>query len=97
VALSLEDVRRIARLARLTLSPGEEERLREELSAILGYVEQLGELDLDGVAPMTHALAAGDAVPLRTDEPAPCLDPEEALANAPEREGTWFKVPRILE
>jgi aspartyl-tRNA(Asn)/glutamyl-tRNA(Gln) amidotransferase subunit C len=97
MALSLEDVRRIARLARLTLSPGEEARLREELSGILGYVEQLRALDLDGVEPMTHALAAGEAAPLRADEPAPCLGPEEALANAPAREGTWFKVPRILE
>ena len=97
MALSLEEVRHIARLARLTLSPGEEARLRDELSAILGYVEQLGELDLDGVPPMTHALAAGEAAPLRADEPAPCLDPEEALANAPAREGTFFKVPRILE
>jgi len=97
MTLSREDVRRIARLARLTLSPEEEARFQDQLSAILGYVEQLGELDLEGVEPMTHALAAGEAAPLRADEPRPCLDPEEALANAPAREGTWFKVPRIIE
>jgi aspartyl-tRNA(Asn)/glutamyl-tRNA(Gln) amidotransferase subunit C len=97
MALSVEDVRRIAQLARLRLSPEEEERLRGELSAILGYVEQLQALDLSGVEPMTHALAAGDAPPLRADEVRPSLDPEEALANAPAREGTWFKVPRIIE
>jgi aspartyl-tRNA(Asn)/glutamyl-tRNA(Gln) amidotransferase subunit C len=97
MTLSREDVRRIARLARLTLSPEEEERFRDQLSAILGYVEQLGELDLEGVEPMTHALAAGEAAPLRADVPARCLDPEDALANAPAREGTWFKVPRIIE
>jgi aspartyl-tRNA(Asn)/glutamyl-tRNA(Gln) amidotransferase subunit C len=97
MTLSREDVRRIARLARLTLSPEEEARFQDQLSAVLGYVEQLGELDLEGVEPMTHALAAGEAAPLRADEPRPCLDPEEALANAPAREGTWFKVPRILE
>jgi aspartyl-tRNA(Asn)/glutamyl-tRNA(Gln) amidotransferase subunit C len=97
MTLSREDVRRIARLARLTLSPEEEARFQDQLSAVLGYVEQLGELDLEGVEPMTHALASGEAAPLRVDEPRPCLDPEEALANAPAREGTWFKVPRILE
>jgi aspartyl-tRNA(Asn)/glutamyl-tRNA(Gln) amidotransferase subunit C len=96
MALSAEDVRRIARLARLRLTADEEERLRGELSAILGYVEQLQALDLEGVEAMTHA-TAGDAGALRPDELRPCLDPEVALANAPAREGTWFKVPRIIE
>jgi aspartyl-tRNA(Asn)/glutamyl-tRNA(Gln) amidotransferase subunit C len=97
MALSLEDVRRIAQLARLELSPEEAERARGELSAILGYVEQLQALDLSGVEPMTHALAQGEAAPLRADEALPCLDREEALANAPAREGGFFKVPRIIE
>ncbi len=97
MALSVEEVRRIAQLARLKLSAEEEARFAEQLSAILGYVEQLEALDVSGVEPMTHALAAGEAAPLRPDEVRPSLPPEDALANAPAREGTWFKVPRIIE
>ncbi|HUL59429.1 MAG TPA: Asp-tRNA(Asn)/Glu-tRNA(Gln) amidotransferase subunit GatC [Anaeromyxobacteraceae bacterium] len=97
MALSVEEVRRIAQLARLKLSADEEQRFAEQLSAILGYVEQLEALDVSGVEPMTHALAAGEAAPLREDAVLPCLSPEEALANAPAREATWFKVPRIIE
>jgi len=97
MALSVEEVRRIAQLARLKLSAEEERRFAEQLSAILGYVQQLEALDVSGVEPMTHALAAGEAAPLREDEVLPCLAPEEALAGAPAREGTFFKVPRIIE
>jgi aspartyl-tRNA(Asn)/glutamyl-tRNA(Gln) amidotransferase subunit C len=97
MALSLEEVRRIAQLARLKLSPDEEVRFQTQLSGILSYVEQLKELDVSGVEPMTHALAAGEAPALRPDEPHRSLAPDEALANAPAREGTWFKVPRIIE
>jgi aspartyl-tRNA(Asn)/glutamyl-tRNA(Gln) amidotransferase subunit C len=97
VALSLEEVRRIAALARLRLSPEEERTFAEQLSAILAHVEQLRELDVSAVEPMTHALAAGEAPALRADEVAPSLRPDEALANAPARDGTFFKVPRIIE
>jgi aspartyl-tRNA(Asn)/glutamyl-tRNA(Gln) amidotransferase subunit C len=97
MALSLEAVRRIATLARLRLGPEEERAFAGQLSAILDYVEQLKELDVDGVEPMTHALAGGEPVALRPDELRPGLSPEEALANAPAREGTCFKVPRIIE
>jgi aspartyl-tRNA(Asn)/glutamyl-tRNA(Gln) amidotransferase subunit C len=97
MALSLEEVRRIARLARLELAPEEEGPLAGQLSAILDYVRQLEALDVSGVEPMTHALAAGELAPMREDEVRPSLPPEEALANAPAREGTCFKVPRIIE
>jgi aspartyl-tRNA(Asn)/glutamyl-tRNA(Gln) amidotransferase subunit C len=96
MALTPQEVRRIAALARLRLSPGEEERLAGELSAILDYVRQLEELDVSGVEPMTHALAAGET-PFRDDAVVPGLAPEEALANAPARAGTCFQVPRIIE
>ena len=96
MALSTEEVRRIAALARLRLSPEEETRLAGELSAILDYVRQLEELDVSGVEPMTHALAAGET-PFRQDVVLPGLSPEEALANAPARSGTCFQVPRIIE
>jgi len=97
VSLSLDEVRRIAALARLELSPEEEQVFAGQLSAILDYVEQLKALDVSGVEPMTHALAAGEAVPLRDDEVRPSLPVGEALANAPERDGSCFKVPRIIE
>jgi aspartyl-tRNA(Asn)/glutamyl-tRNA(Gln) amidotransferase subunit C len=95
--LSVDDVRHIAALARLQLTPEEEPRMAAQLSAILDYVRQLEELDVSGVEPMTHALAAGEDTPLREDEVLPSLTPEKALANAPAREGTTFKVPRIIE
>ncbi|SRR6266568_5039331 len=95
--LSLEEVRRVASLARLRLSPEEEQLFAGQLSAILDHVKQLEELDVSAVEPMTHALAAGEVAALRPDEPTPGLDPEAALANAPARDGTAFQVPRIIE
>ncbi|BDG03310.1 Asp-tRNA(Asn)/Glu-tRNA(Gln) amidotransferase subunit GatC [Anaeromyxobacter oryzae] len=97
MALSLEEVRRIATLARLRLTPDEEQRFAVQLSAILDHVEQLKALDVTGVEPMTHALAAGEIPALRDDVTVPGLGPDEALAAAPAREGTAFKVPRIIE
>lgn len=97
MALSLDEVRRIAALARLRLSPEEERTFAVQLSAILAHVEQMKELDVSAVEPMTHALAEGEAPALRPDAVKESLPPGEALANAPEREGTCFKVPRILE
>lgn len=97
MSLSLEEVRRIAALARLRLSPEEERTFAVQLSAILAHVEALRELDVSQVEPMTHALAAGETPVLRPDEVRESLSPEEALANAPAREGTCFKVPRIIE
>jgi aspartyl-tRNA(Asn)/glutamyl-tRNA(Gln) amidotransferase subunit C len=97
VSLSLEEVRRIAALARLRLSAEEERTFAVQLSAILAHVEQLRELDVSGVEPMTHALAAGEGEALRPDVVHESLAPGEALANAPAREGTCFKVPRIIE
>jgi aspartyl-tRNA(Asn)/glutamyl-tRNA(Gln) amidotransferase subunit C len=97
VALSLEEVRRIAALARLRLSPEEEERFAGQLSAILGHVQELEALDLEGVEPMTHALAGGEAPALRADLERPSLGAEVAVAAAPEKAGTHFKVPRVLE
>ena len=95
MALTLDEVRRIAALARLKLSPDEERTFAGQLSAILDHVAALAELDVSGVEPMTHALAEG--VPLRADELRPGLSPDAALANAPAREETFFIVPRIIE
>jgi aspartyl-tRNA(Asn)/glutamyl-tRNA(Gln) amidotransferase subunit C len=97
MALTLDEVRRVAALARLKLSAEEEQLFAGQLSAILDHVRELEALDVSGVPPMTHALAEGEAVALRPDTLVPGLTPEEALANAPAREGTFFKVPRIIE
>jgi aspartyl-tRNA(Asn)/glutamyl-tRNA(Gln) amidotransferase subunit C len=97
MALTLDEVRRVAALARLKLSEEEERLFAGQLSAILEHVRELEVLDVSGVPPMTHALAEGEAVSLRPDRLEPGLSLEEALGNAPAREGTCFKVPRIIE
>jgi aspartyl-tRNA(Asn)/glutamyl-tRNA(Gln) amidotransferase subunit C len=91
VAISRDEVLHVARLARLALTDEEVERLGAQLNAILEAVGKVAELDLEGVEPTAHPL---DVVNVwAEDEPRPCLSVEEALANAPEREGGFFKVP----
>jgi aspartyl-tRNA(Asn)/glutamyl-tRNA(Gln) amidotransferase subunit C len=89
------EVERIAELARLELTPDEAERMAAELAAILGYVEQLAALDTDDIEATCHALPL--ATPFRDDRAEPPLEPEQVLANAPEREGFAFVVPRVLD
>ena len=93
--LTLADVRKVAELARLTLTPAEELRYQEQLSAILASVEQLQRLDTSKVEPTSHA-SLGESL-LRDDAVVPSLDVEKGLANAPARVGTHFAVPKILE
>jgi aspartyl-tRNA(Asn)/glutamyl-tRNA(Gln) amidotransferase subunit C len=94
MALSEKEVDHIAALARLRLDPNERARLARELTAILGYVAKLGELDLEGVSPMSHV--AESPTPMRPDEVEPSPVTEEALAQAPAREGRLFRVPRVV-
>jgi len=96
VALTPQQVENVARLARLSLSADEVERFGEQLSSILDYIEKLQQLDVSGVQPTTHAVGV-TSTPLRDDEQRPSLSPDEALANAPQRDGTYFLVPRIIE
>ena len=93
--LSLEQVRHVASLARLSLTSEEEQRYARQLSDVLAYVEALSELDTSAIAPTAHAAE----LPLlwREDEVRSSLTPEAAVANAPEKEGTAIAVPRILE
>jgi aspartyl-tRNA(Asn)/glutamyl-tRNA(Gln) amidotransferase subunit C len=88
------EVREIAQLARLRLGEAEVTRMAGELDAILGYIEELRQLDTSGVEPMTHAVPF--SCPQRPDEVGPMLPPEQALANAPARDGNFFLVPRIV-
>ena len=86
-----EQLLHVARLARLELREDEVERLEAQLNDILAAVSKVSELDLSDVPPTSHPL---DVVNVwEADEPKPCLTAEEALANAPEREGNFFKVP----
>jgi aspartyl-tRNA(Asn)/glutamyl-tRNA(Gln) amidotransferase subunit C len=91
MAISRDDVSHVARLARLALTDDELDRLGRELNAILDAVGKVSELDLDDVEPTSHPLALVNV--WAEDEPRPCLPVEEALANAPERSGSFFRVP----
>jgi aspartyl-tRNA(Asn)/glutamyl-tRNA(Gln) amidotransferase subunit C len=86
-----EHVLHVARLARLRLSDDEIERMTGELSSILDHIEKISELDLDDVEPTSHVVALENV--LRADEPRPSLPRERALAEAPDTDGTGFRVP----
>jgi aspartyl-tRNA(Asn)/glutamyl-tRNA(Gln) amidotransferase subunit C len=90
------DVRHVAKLASLSLTEAEEEKLAGELDAIVRYVEQLGTLDTAGVEPTT-SVASGGVAGLREDEPRAGLSREEALDQAPRVENDGFAVPTFVE
>ena len=93
--ISREEVRHVARLARLHLTDEEAERMREQLDTILAYIDKLRELDVEDVEPTAHAVPLVNV--MRDDVLVPCLPQEQALANAPDRAGEFFRVPRIIE
>jgi len=93
--ITLEMVRHVALLARLELTETEEQSLRGNLNEILVYIDKLNELDTSAVEPTSQVGEAG--TPLRDDRVTNGPAPEAMLANAPEREGTFFKVPKIIE
>jgi len=91
-----EQVRHVAKLAKLRLSPEESERLLGQLGEILDYVEQLAEADAEGEPPeLTHVAPVPQR--LRTDEPGLGLPREDVLAAAPASDGETFRVPAVLE
>jgi aspartyl-tRNA(Asn)/glutamyl-tRNA(Gln) amidotransferase subunit C len=95
MSLSLEQVAKVARLARLELADDDLARMQRELSAILDYVAQLQQLNTDGVEPLAHPLPVQNV--FRPDEPAPSLPVDEALQNAPARAGDYFAVPAVFD
>jgi aspartyl-tRNA(Asn)/glutamyl-tRNA(Gln) amidotransferase subunit C len=97
--VAVEDVKRVAELAYLELSPDEETRMQRDLNAILDYVAQLNELDTSAVEPMAQvAEVLGNAsTSLRADTPVKCLQREAVMAAAPETDGVFFKVPKVIE
>jgi len=88
-------VRHIAHLARLKPSEDEVKLFSEQLSAIVEYVEKLNELDTSSVEPTAHALPIHNV--FRDDVIVPSIGTENVLANAPQREGSFFAVPKVLE
>ena len=95
MSVDASTVRRIAHLARIAVSDDEVEHLAGELNAILAFVEQLSEVDVSGVEPMTSVTPM--AMKNRADVVSDGGDPEAVLANAPAREGHFFLVPKVVE
>lgn len=94
MSLSRQEVEKVSLLGRLLLSPGELDRMTSQLGQIVGYVEQLGQLDTEQVEPMAHAVEMKNV--FRADEIRPSLDRTVALANAPQRDEECYLVPAVL-
>lgn len=92
--IDLDQVRKVALLARLELTVDEEQQFTEQLNGILDYVQQLSELNTDNIEPTTRAIELSNIT--RRDELEPFSDRESILDIAPEREDDFFKVPKIL-
>jgi len=102
-SVTIEDVRRVAELANLELSAEEEPLMQRDLNAILGHIAQLNQLDTVGVPPMAQVseMLGGSAHTygegLRLDVIQPSLDRAAIMASAPETDGRFFKVPKVIE
>ena len=93
--ISLRDVEHVARLARLELAPADKERMRRELDGILSYIDKLNALDTEGIEPTSHAVPMTSV--MRDDVVQPSFPRSDMLANAPDRSGDFFRVPKIIE
>ncbi len=93
--ITLKEVEHVARLARLELSEADKDRMRRELDRILAYIDKLRALATEGVEPTSHAVPITNV--MRDDTPRPSFPQSEMLANAPDRCGEFFRVPRIIE
>ena len=89
------DVKYVAHLARLSLSPEEETKIGAQLANVLGYIEKLKEVDVSGVEPTAHAFPLVNVT--RRDEVRPSISQEDALRNAPSQANGLFLVPKIVE
>lgn len=98
--VTVEDVERVAELAHLELTPQESGRMLQDLNAILDYVAELNELDTTGVAPLAQVGELGDlagSAALRPDEVVASLSHAAVMQQAPETNGAFFKVPKVIE
>ncbi len=94
MSLSRSDVEKVSLLGRLLLSPAELDTMTTQLARVVGYVEQLSEVNTDGIEPMAHALEMHNV--FRDDALAASLPREAALANAPKRDSECYRVPAVL-
>ncbi len=92
--LDRETVEKVALLARLKLSDEELATMTDQLGKIVGYIDQLSELDTDNVEPMAHAVELSNV--FKSDEARPSLDREAALSNAPKKDDECYRVPAVL-
>jgi aspartyl-tRNA(Asn)/glutamyl-tRNA(Gln) amidotransferase subunit C len=101
--VTVEDVERVAKLAHLELAPEEEGRMVRDLNAILDYVAELNELDTSGIAPLAQmseletGSGGGATAALRADQLVPSLSRAAVMSQAPETDGVFFKVPKVIE
>lgn len=95
MSLTKAEVEHVARLARLELNESEKEEFTGQLNDILGFMEKLNQLDTASIEPTAHAIPVTNV--FRPDKAGTSLDPDSALANAPDRVDDYFKVPKILE
>lgn len=93
--VTLEQVREVAALARLRFTPEEEAKLADDLTRILDYVEQLEELDVSNVEPMSHVLDLFNV--LRSDHAKTRITRNDALSNAPDADSKYFRVPKVID
>jgi aspartyl-tRNA(Asn)/glutamyl-tRNA(Gln) amidotransferase subunit C len=104
MSISEQDVERVAELANLELTSTEKAAMLRDLNSVLGYFAQLNELDTTSVPPMLQVAAQSmvsaetqTTLHLRPDEVAPSLNRDRVLASAPDTDGTFFKVPKVIE
>ena len=95
MSIDAATVKKVARLARIQLAAGEAEPLAAELSGILTWIEQLNEVDIEGVAPLASTEAV--SLPMREDVVSEGGDPAKILANAPKADRGFFVVPKVVE
>ena len=94
MALSRQEIEKVSLLARLKLSEQELDIMTAQLGQIVGYVEQLADIDTENIEPMAHALDVSNV--FRADEIRPSLARTDALANAPQADGEYYRVPAVL-
>jgi len=95
MSINQNDIEHVARLARLALTDEEKSLFTGQMEAILAYVETLNELDTEGVTPTSHAVPMENA--FRADIATESIGIEQALANAPDCNGSYFRVPPVIE
>jgi aspartyl-tRNA(Asn)/glutamyl-tRNA(Gln) amidotransferase subunit C len=95
MTLSIKDVEHVAKLARLELTEQDKNKFTNQLANILGYIEKLNEIDTSKVEPMMHSISDENVV--RQDTAITSISHDEIMQNAPEKEGNFFKVKKVIE